>query len=794
MADAKIVLTAEDKTRAVFDQARARLLTMQDNVGKLNESFGKLGLVLGAAFAGVTATQFFKNTVEGVSALNDLSAATGSSVEKISALEDVAARGGGSIETVSTALLKFNKVLLDAAQGSTNSNIFTMLGLSAKRLKDEDPAEALREVAVQLAQYQDDGNKARIVQELFGRSTRDVAKFLRDLAEAGDLNAKVTSRQAAESEKFDDMLASMKKNSTDLARAITGPGVEAFNNLAEAMSNAAEKSTLLQTAIGGSLKTIIETFGVVGNDTVYVFKQTGEEIGSIAAQLAALGRGDLAAFKAIRQERVAAAQQARDEIDEIDARILGATKRANALFNDTRFEAARKQKAPDIDKAKAGTDPAKRLLEQQLRAIRDGAKEQADAYAFTNELLRGVYSDGVLEVQSYYDSLAAVRRAGLSSQVEAIDKEISVLKAYKPAKPEDEIDRQTKIAEAQSRRSLAVQNANQAEALSAFALQRELKALSDRYVDLQANMLQMSGDESGAAFLRIARQTLEAQKLVTQLGVDPAIVTRYNELLTLNEKFRQIKDDLARNTDKQRNAEELLQISVDAGNKTETQGLIDLGRIRQANIQQLGEMLAKATELANELNTPETLAFADALRVQFAKASAEMDPLLKKTQELAKSMGDAFADAFERAVIGGESFSASLKGLEKQLLQIAYKELVGNPLKDLFSGFFKQFTAGTGTSGNASGGAGFLGNIFKWFAGGFAEGGYVPPGHWAVAGERGPEPIYGGRTGVTVQPNGGGSMTLHINQHFSGPVDGRTMQQVAASTAHAVQAASMRLN
>jgi hypothetical protein len=39
------------------------------------------------------------------------------------------------------------------------------------------------------------------------------------------------------------------------------------------------------------------------------------------------------------------------------------------------------------------------------------------------------------------------------------------------------------------------------------------------------------------------------------------------------------------------------------------------------------------------------------------------------------------------------------------------------------------------------------------FSGFFAEGGHVPAGQWGIAGENGPEPIFGGKTGVDVLPN-----------------------------------------
>jgi hypothetical protein len=62
---------------------------------------------------------------------------------------------------------------------------------------------------------------------------------------------------------------------------------------------------------------------------------------------------------------------------------------------------------------------------------------------------------------------------------------------------------------------------------------------------------------------------------------------------------------------------------------------------------------------------------------------------------------------------------------------------------------------------------GIFGSIGTWlsslFSGGFAGGGFVPPGQWGVAGEEGPEPIFGGKTGVTVQSGRGGAVIQNFN-------------------------------
>lgn len=191
-----------------------------------------VGAALGGAISVAGITAFVRATVDGIDKLNDLSDATGASIENLSALEDIGARTGTSIDTVGDAVLKLNKVLADAKPDSPIAKQLQAIGLSVSELQRVDPAEALRRVAASLAGYADDGNKARLVQELFGKSVREVAPFLKDLAEAGRLNATVTTQQAKEAEAFNNQLNQLAKNAQDVARGFSGPLVSALNELA----------------------------------------------------------------------------------------------------------------------------------------------------------------------------------------------------------------------------------------------------------------------------------------------------------------------------------------------------------------------------------------------------------------------------------------------------------------------------------------------------------------------------------------------------------------------------------
>jgi hypothetical protein len=201
-----------------------------------------LGGVVAGIFAGFSIKEFVVHTNEGVAALEDLSKATGSSVENLSALEDVGIRTGNTFDTMAATLVRFNKELTGAKAGDDVTRIFSALGLSIKELKALDPAEALRRTAVALEGFADDGDKARAVQVLFGKSIREAAPFLHDLASQTQLHGTVTAEAAKAAKDFSDQLNSLSKNSTDTARAIVGPIVEWLNLAIEKFKQARDAS------------------------------------------------------------------------------------------------------------------------------------------------------------------------------------------------------------------------------------------------------------------------------------------------------------------------------------------------------------------------------------------------------------------------------------------------------------------------------------------------------------------------------------------------------------------------
>lgn len=302
----------------------------QQNADKINRSFDGLknlgaGLAssLAAAFSVGAISLFVRSTIDGIDALNDLKDATGSSIENLSALENVAARTGTSTDTLGASLVKLNGVLKEAKAGSEQEKILKAIGLSASELRKLDPAEALQQVAVALSKFADDGNKARIVQELFGKSVREVAPFLKDLAGSGKLNATVTTKQAEEAEKFNKQLFALQKNSKDAARALVSDLVPALNQFFERAQRA-----------GGVFALIKDGFKV--DIDLITLQRSADQIQELTSEAIKLQRSlDFSQAKGLEPNRdtVARLAEVRAELLRVQTQAREAGDRIKGLVN-----------------------------------------------------------------------------------------------------------------------------------------------------------------------------------------------------------------------------------------------------------------------------------------------------------------------------------------------------------------------------------------------------------------------------------------------------------------------------
>lgn len=280
---------------------------------EIDNAVSKAGVAVGAALsaAGIAAVYFGKQLIDGLDALNDYSDATGASIENLSALEDVAVRTGASMDTVSGILVKFNNVLKEVDGKNAASQALKALGLDAEELKRIDPAEALRRTAVALSGFADDGNKARLSQELFGKSVKDAAAFLKDLSEKTSLVGKTASAQTQAAEDFNKALFSLQKNATDAGRSLLQNLLPAMNEIIKAFNSGGLSAGI--DALGNkmfdwegnaarkginNLKGDIASLQDAANNITFdIFGQKGKIQQEIEAKTAALKEAEASYFK-----------------------------------------------------------------------------------------------------------------------------------------------------------------------------------------------------------------------------------------------------------------------------------------------------------------------------------------------------------------------------------------------------------------------------------------------------------------------------------------------------------------
>lgn len=155
---------------------------------------------------------------------------------------------------------------------------------------------------------------------------------------------------------------------------------------------------------------------------------------------------------------------------------------------------------------------------------------------------------------------------------------------------------------------------------------------------------------------------------------------------------------------------------------------------------------------------------------------AQREDATKKTQDLAKELGLTFTSAFEDAIVEGKKLSDVLRGLAQDILRIATRKLITEPLGNMLT--------------SAIGGM---------FGGAKAGGGDVIGGRSYLVGENGPE-MFTPRTAGTITPSGAtGGTTIVQNINVTTGVQQTVraeimslMPQIAGAAKAAVADAKLR--
>ena len=739
--------------------------------GTVQAAFGALA---GAATVGAL-TALARNTLNAVDALNDVADATGSSVENISALEDVALRTGTSLETVQTALVKFNASLKEAKPGSAIEQTLNAIGLSSKELKALDPSEALKRTADALANFADDGSKARAVQELFGKSLKEVAPFLKDLSEAGKLNATVTTAQAAEAEKLNKQLAALEANSEQAKRALLAVLVPAINDTVDKFKAARE-------AFGGTFGALFRNTFTQGDFTNAVegLQHYRDELVVAEAKATELqktiaGGGDAAFYARSAKARVDAnVEDIRKQVRFYELLTKTANDAAGAGRGAVNPNNVDRRSIGDIPDAKKASQDFEKLNEQILRKIAlqqaeaDGQAKMTDAQKFA--------LDTMVSLRDRTADLTQAQRAALGVNLEALlQLDQAATKRAALAKLTEEA---VKLDEAAARAGFA-----QAEATA-----QQVQSLIEATVEIGKTATELEALRQARIEDRAA--TLDSLAAAAALGGEsPQIVEAYRAQAKALRDLGAAQQANAIARERDGNKQAALQV---------------FGQSQQGQLDALAAQLGKVQAAfdAGDITAKQYVESLDVLDEAFGKITAQAD----KAAEHVSTFADQAKRNIESGLAG--TFEKQLKG-EFDSIGDMWRDLLIKMASQAAAAKLSESIFGTGKEGDK----GWVGQLVQLFssqqaAGGawqggvqfFASGGvfnsptaFAHSGGLGVLGEAGPEavmPLQRGADGkLGVASRGGGAVTINISQSVGQFVTPGELARVSQATQQAAMAA-----
>lgn len=370
--------------------------------------------------------------------------------------------------------------------------------------------------------------------------------------------------------------------------------------------------------------------------------------------------------------------------------------------------AALKKKFTDTSAQSESNAQRKALLDQDLKTTKDDLEQQRDALQFNQQVLQSIYAGGAVSLTTYFDERRRITETGVQAELNALTDEQARLEvelergAFKD--PHERTALQTQLNDSVARSARVQRDASQAAVLATQEEFAARKALSDQVVEYRANLLQLEGDEAGAAALR-AQQAIAAARLFAQSTAGSGSVVTAEDLarqeraIAAANEFADVQRRLGVATADASRAEEAYVLRATQGGANQLELDTGVYQIRAAALVQLGELADKARTLADASTDPKIKAFAEDLALQYAKAADAVDPAINRLRTGADELATAYRGVFDNIASGSLTGSDAIKQLGKTAQQILTKTFISDPLEQALKGGFRSIVDGNGLVG-----------------------------------------------------------------------------------------------
>lgn len=717
----------------------------------ITAGFAILGSAGAAALAAVNAQ------AEAIANYQDLADRVGDTAEAFASLQDASTVSGVAMDTVAAASVKLTASLSKTDDESKAvGQAIKALGLEFDSFKKLSPVEQIDAVAKALAGFEDGAEKTAVAIALFGKTGSELIPFLNDLADGSERNIRLTAEQIRMADEYTKATAKLRAEFDGFIKQQSVELIPTLSQVQQLLGELARNETSVSVATGvmgaaiGAVITVFQTLVVVGSDVGFVLLSVGREIGAIAAQAAALARLDIKGFNAISEAVKEDGKRARAELDAFQKRVMaiGQPNPNQGLGFGTRSTEDRGFNpnprprlniaglSQDTSKGSAD-DPTKKLLENQLKELDRAISAERDLMAARNKFLDLYNAEGLLSIKDYYSAQKAIVDEATAAQVQAYGNQIDALRKYQAALPKGKdtqrADAQGKINDLLEKQAKLQQQAGLSAIEMGLRQQKAAKEYGDALQDVQAQILEMNGNQGAAAGIRFDQSNERRRQLFTAEGNEEALkaldtLKKYQiaqaELGKLQQNFALVQGDL-------QIAEERITIARERGTMGELESLQKSGEARRQQYAILEQQIAAFDRLKVSMQlTPEQMQQYERLKLQLEQLGVSLDPLADKFDTTLKSsFENAFGDFINGTKSAKQAFASFANSIAAEIQKMA--------IQDLTKQLFKGGTGGAGSwlsglfgSNNAGGGfdwSKLSSTIGGWFSG-FASGGYTGSG------------------------------------------------------------------
>lgn len=386
--------TQVDKGASALD----RLAQAGSGASSSSQTFALAGLAVAAAAATAAAATIAltKQAIDAADAMNDLHLKTGLAFSDLAAYDLLARQSGSSIDGVAQGIKFLGKSITD------NRKELIDLGVTSA-----DTGVALGQFADLIARISDPALKTTLSMKYLDRAGVELIPTLSGGSAAIDEARRQTQRYgellertAPQADRFNDLLAVLATRSKEVGFAVADKFLPLLSAIAENSITASDGVSNLDDA----LDPLVEVFKVVtalGGNVAFVLRAVGTEIGGMAAQAAAVARGDLVAFVAIGEAMTKDAEKNRTAFDAWEKKIL-AVGTAAAEAGEVGAAGIKKLTKAEEDALRTSEERAK----AEKKAVEESAKIHADAVKAADSFVAAIKK----EVDTYGMSEAEKKR------------------------------------------------------------------------------------------------------------------------------------------------------------------------------------------------------------------------------------------------------------------------------------------------------------------------------------------------------------------------------------------------